>query len=135
MSVSSDRGPYGRRMLGRLFRFVVIGVVMTALAYAIFLPLLAYLRPAAAVGGAWVICVVVGYLLHRRFTFRSEGQMGRELPLFVAGSLLQLAVAAIGIELLIGAGLNATVAFLINTAVTTVVSFGFQSLVTFKRRR
>lgn len=126
---------YDPGVIDRLIRFGIIGLVMTGLAYAIFLPLVAYVRPAVAVAGAWVVCVLVGYLLNRQFTFRSQGRVDRELPLFVVGSLIQLGVAAIGIEALMGAGLRPTAAFLLNTGLTTAVSFSFQSLVTFRRNR
>lgn len=122
----------GLGVMDRFIRFAVIGLLLTGLAYSIFLPLLHYVRPAVAVSGAWIICVIAGYLLHRRFTFQSQGKVNRELPLFVTGSLLQLMVAAAGIELLMGAGLNASLAFLLNTGITTAVSFGFQTLVTFR---
>jgi len=64
-------------MMPRLLRFGLVGILTTALAYAVFVGLIAigigYI--VASVAG-WAAPMIVSYLLNRRFTFNISGVAG-----------------------------------------------------------
>jgi putative flippase GtrA len=110
-------------MMARLLRFGLVGLLTTALAYAVFVGLIAigigYIF--ASVAG-WAAPMTVSYLLNRRFTFNISGIAGppTEMATFVIGSLLQLTLSLADYSLLMGAlSLAPTPAFIINTALMT----------------
>jgi putative flippase GtrA len=121
----------------RLARFVISGGASTLVAYAVVIGLLRIgAHYSLAVAASWPAAMLTGFALNRRFTFGIRGaeKRGRDLGLFVVGSLLQLGLAIAGFGFLTeGLGLGPSLAFLVNIALTTAFSFGFQSLVTFRR--
>lgn len=87
---------------------------------------------------AWLGSVWFGFLVNRRFTFAVRGreQRLRQAGLYVLGALLQLALSYPVYGLLFDRlHWAVTPAYLVNTAVTALFGFGFQSLVTFRRPR
>jgi putative flippase GtrA len=115
-----------------------VGLLTTALAYAVFVGLIAigigYIF--ASVAG-WAAPMTVSYLLNRRFTFNISGIAGppTEMATFVIGSLLQLTLSLADYSLLMGAlSLAPTPAFIINTALMAAFSFLFMRWVTFRAK-
>ena len=121
------------RLLDRpVVRFLIVGGLNTALAFAIFRGLLRLFgdRPAmawVAQATAYALCVGTSYAMNSRWTFRSGGAHGRQIPRFLAahgGSLaLSSALVQIGVTTL---GIAPTVCWLLVTAVTTVTNFLLQ---------
>jgi putative flippase GtrA len=121
---------------GRVVRFGVSGVLSTLVAYVTFMVGLRFWHYAIAAVFSWVISVAFGFLVNRRFTFRIKGRENgaRDAVLFIIGALLQLGLALIGYHVMLDIlSLNATVAFAINLIFTSAFSFGFMSLVIFRR--
>ena len=124
-------------LVTHLRRFVVVGLISTGVAYLLFTGLLRlgvhYLLASAI---AWAISLAVGFALNRRYTFDIRGPDGRvrNLALYVMGALGQLALGSADYALMIGKlGIEATPAFIINTAIVATASFIFSKWVTFRR--
>lgn len=125
-------------MMAKFLRFGLVGVLTTALAYVVFVGLIAigigYI--VASVAG-WAAPMIVSYLLNRRFTFNISGVAGppTEMATFVIGSLLQLTLSVVDYSFLMGAlSLAPTPAFIINTALMATFSFLFMRWVTFRAK-
>jgi putative flippase GtrA len=121
----------------RLVRFGLTGALTTALSYVVFVGLIRLgLHYAIASVVSWGLGLVVGFAVNRRFTFGISGanRRGRDFSLYMVGALLQLGIGLTGYALLIGRlGLDATPAFVLNTAVTASFNFLFLRFVTFRR--
>lgn len=91
--VDAGRGP-----LGDLMAFVLVGVG-ALLAYVVLTTLLVGLNlpwPNWVMGaGCYVALVLPAYLLHRRFSFRSDAQHRVALPRYVAVQTLAVGLAAL----------------------------------------
>ena len=62
-------------LLGQLFRFGLVGGLLTLLYAVIYWPLATYVvPPVLAVVIAFAIAVTVGYLLHSRWSFKGHGR-------------------------------------------------------------
>jgi len=77
-------------------RFAAVGVVATALHIAVFALLVetSPVDPVAATAIAFGVAFVAGYLMNRRWTFRSTGAWTAELPRYLATQLAGLALNA-----------------------------------------
>lgn len=123
--------------MSRLIRFGLTGALTTALSYIGFIGLIrlgVYYEAASVV--SWGLGLFVGFTINRRFTFGISGadRRRRDFSLYLVGSLLQLGIGLTGYALLIGRlGLDATPAFILNTAVTASFNFVFLRFVTFRR--
>jgi putative flippase GtrA len=123
--------------MSRLIRFGLTGALTTALSYIGFIGLIrlgVYYEAASVV--SWGLGLFVGFTINRRFTFGISGadRRRRDFSLYLVGSLLQLGIGLTGYALLIGRlGLDATPAFILNTAVTASFNFLFLRFVTFRR--
>ena len=121
----------------RLIRFGLTGAVTTAFSYVAFIGLIrlgVYYEVASV--ASWALGLVLGFTANRRFTFGISGadRRKRDFSLYLIGSLLQLGLGLTGYALLIGhLGLDATPAFILNTAVTASFNFLFLRFVTFRR--
>ena len=122
-------------MSGRVFRFLVTGGLTTFAAYLIFITALsAGLGYRLANPIAWACTVGMGATMNRWFAFRSNTPGERWLPLYIAGAVLQLALSALGYDVLIGQlGVPPTPAFVLNTGFTASVSFLFMNFIIFRR--
>ncbi len=126
-------GPGGTRLI----RFGLTGALTTALSYIGFIGLIrrgAFYEVASA--ASWALGLVLGFSINRRFTFGISGaeRRKRDFSFYILGSLLQLGLGLTGYALLIGRlGLDATPAFILNTAVTASFNFLFLRFVTFRR--
>ena len=122
-------------MLGRVFRFLLAGSLMTLLAYFLFIGTIwVGLGYRLANPISWAGGVAVGAATNRWFTFRTVSPWARWFPLYIVGAVLQLGVSALGYEILIGVfGLTPTPAFVLNTTVTAATNFLFLNFVAFRR--
>lgn len=121
-------------------RFLVVGGANTALGYALFRALLHGLgaRPhavALAQATAYVIGVGVAFFANRRWTFRSSGTAGRELPRFLAAHLGALTLSSLLMQAGVARlGLPVALCFVLVTGVTTVLNFTTQRFWVFAAR-
>jgi putative flippase GtrA len=118
--------PSSRKQVGR---FVIVGLVNTAVAFAAFrvtFRLLQGMRgaPAAAQIVSYAVGILCSFALNRRWTFRSDLAAGPEFARFVASQLAMLTVSGGGLELTIeGLGLPATPSWVLTTGLVAGVNF------------
>jgi putative flippase GtrA len=123
-------------MIAKLFRFGVAGGATTALVYVVFLLLLRsgvhYLAASAA---AWAVGLCASFVLNRGFTFQVRRRVEiAEGVLFVTGYVLQLLLGLGVYGVLIGRlGIDPTVSFVINTAISAAFSFAFMNMAVFRQ--
>jgi putative flippase GtrA len=121
----------------RLIRFGLTGALTTALSFCVFIGLIHLgVHYEVASVASWVLGLVVGFVINRRFTFgiSGAGRRTRDFTFYVLGSLLQLGLGLTGYALLIGRlRLDPTPAFVVNTAVTASFNYLFLNFVTFRR--
>ena len=121
---AEDAGP---PMLAQLFAFVVIGgaaavayIGASAAAVATFDSLPAWLVSSLCYAGF----IVPVYLLHRRFSFRSNAAHGRALPRYVAVQLTSLGLATLFSYVAYGViGLPTLTAAIVVTVLTSGLNF------------
>lgn len=90
-------------MVGRLLRFGTVGVLVNLAGYGFFLILLfVALPPVLATGIAYVVAVLMGYLINRRWTFRSKRSHASDLPRYLLAYGVGLFVAVGTMHLLVG---------------------------------
>lgn len=125
-------------MIGKLFRFGVVGGGMTLLNYGLFIAAIRVGAPyLLAAGISWVVTVTAGYGLNRRFTFRCEswGRPG-DLASYIAGYAMQFAISLMGLQLLMGVlRLGPSLAFALNLVFTAGFSFCYMQLAVFRGPR
>lgn len=131
-----------RRLLAdQRVRFLLVGGLNTAFGYALFVILelsighrIGYLLSLYL---AYVIAVVVGFLMHRHFTYRvtGTGNVLLDLARFAGVSLVSLAVNTAALPLLVElAGLNPIPAQAIIVVATTLVNYFGHKLFSFSRK-
>jgi putative flippase GtrA len=124
--VSEDRD-VGQGAVSRLVRFGLVGALCAGVGYIVFRGSLAaglHYLPANAL--AWAISLAVGFMLNRTWTFghRPAARWQRQLGLYLAGSVAQLGISSLGLELLIGRlKLAPAPAWVLNTAACALISF------------
>lgn len=127
-----------RRLFIRARRFVLVGGLLTAYAYAAFTGLVgAGVHFMAANTAVWASGVGFGFVLNRRYTFGVRGREGaaRQFALFAVGSLAQLGLSSAGYVLLIGRfDLQPGLAFILNVGAVTVLMFGYLNFIAFQNR-
>lgn len=97
MSSISSLSPERRALLGQLIRFVLVGGFVTLLGAGLYALLVerTSLHEQVAVFLAYVLCVIVGYVLHSRFSFAGHGSRSDATTArFVVVSLVSYALNA-----------------------------------------
>ncbi len=121
-------------------RFVLIGGGNTALSFVVFQTVLRLLgrragAPALAQALGYLVGMGVGYAAHRRVTFRSDGEVGRQLPRFVAVNATLLAFTTVALEILVArAGFPASASWLGVMIASTLANFELQRRFVFAAR-
>jgi putative flippase GtrA len=111
-------GSKGTRENSEFMRFVVAGCLNTGVGFAIYcLGILFGLNYAIANSIAWIVSVVVGFLLNSRFVFRKAYRHARFLT-FVGSNVLSLIVSFALLTLLIQV-------FSVNPIVASLVAIPF----------
>ena len=126
---------------GSLTRFLITGATNTVLSFLLFRALLFVYegRVAAAAGLAqattYAIAIPILFAVSRRWTFRSQGSVAREVPRFLSAHLGLLCMSSVllqaGVSLL---GLPVTPCWVLVTAITTVTNFLAQRYWVFRPR-
>ncbi len=120
----------------QVIRYVVVGLISTAINYGMFIATIAVgLHYLVAATISSVVTVIAGYFMHRTFTFLAPGPANvKEFASFMSVFAVQYALAMGGYMFLIGyLELGPSLAFVINSAVVTVVAFTLLRSVTFRR--
>jgi putative flippase GtrA len=117
-------------------RYGIVGLVSTAVNYAIFISAIAlgvHYLVAATLGSA--ITVIIGYYLNRSYTFASrEPATAFEFASFVAVFGVQYALAMGGYALLVGYfRINVSIAFVLISVFLFCVAFTLLKSITFRR--
>ncbi len=86
-------------MFGQLVRYAITGGGVTLLGAAIYtgLVLSTAIHPQLAMFAAYVVCVMVGYVLHSRWSFRGHGNRdnpGKTTTRFFVASMISYALNA-----------------------------------------
>ena len=119
----------------RLFRFALVGSVVTAASYVVFTGLVGLgLHYLAAATAGWACGTGLSFVLNKRFTFAvRRAATWSDGALFLLGYGVQLGLGLVAYAILIsGLGLSPTAAFVTNLALTSTVSFAFMQLAVFR---
>ncbi len=112
----------------KFLRFLVVGVVNTAVGYGLYAALvLAGLGPQAALAMAFALGVLWNYGTHARLVFGTGGY--RRLPAYAVAYLAIYAVNAFGLARAIAGGVDPLVAQLVLAVVMAGLSFVLISVV------
>lgn len=80
-----------KHSLSEMFSYLLTGVATTLINYVVYLTLLHFKVDYLASNTiAWIFAVSFAYIANRRFVFRSENQIGKELVSFVSLRFLTL---------------------------------------------
>jgi putative flippase GtrA len=116
------------RVLGKLGRFGVVGIVVTAFNYLLYVTMISfgfhYLVPTTI---GWFLGLVVAFVGNKYWTFgRRSRTSAREAGRFIFAYLLQLVFGSCTLLMMIDAlGLDPNPAYFINLALTAGFSFLF----------
>jgi putative flippase GtrA len=109
--------------LARILRFGVVGVINTAVYYACYLALKAFLPYLAAHVIAFVIAMIGSFFLNCLYTFRIKPTW-RKFLLFPLSNLTNFVVTSVGLYVLVGRlHMNSTIAPLVAAAAAIPVTF------------
>lgn len=123
--VEALKGPGGR--------YLAVGVLNTAVQLGLFqLALLLGQGLMAALVFSWAIAIAHSYAWNRRWTFRSQGAVARQLPRFLAVTFFCMGLNAVMLRALVGLGLRPLSAQVLCLGVTTAVGYLAQRLWTFR---
>lgn len=119
--------------LSRLFRYLVVGGIATAIQYAVLVLLVRAFgiapTPASTIG--FVLSAGVNYLLNYRFTFQSDRPHGPAAAKFALLAGTGLLINAAIMHLMTGAGVEYLIAQVCATGVVLFFGFISNSLWTF----
>lgn len=123
-SFASNLQGLSTAFLGSGLRYALVGVLNTALSYAVF-----YVGVHRGIGHllalavSYAVGVVHSFLWNRYWTFKAEGAFRRQVPKFLAVTLVTFALNAVMLQALVHAGLPAAMAQLFCLVVTTAVGY------------
>ena len=123
-----------REEAARMAKFVVVGVMNTAVTYVVYVALRALgVGIFAANLAGYVAGVANSFVWSRRWVFRRRtGHIGRQAALFVAGFGLCYGVQWLALRALLAAGVGEYVAQLLAMCVYTGLNFLFNRCLTFR---
>ncbi|WP_137109340.1 GtrA family protein [Rhodobacter sp. SY28-1] len=118
-------------------RFLVVGGTLAAI-YALLAALATSQLPwpkAVSAGVAWVVCIPLGFWLHRQFSFHGSGQHRFALGLYAGTQLLGIGIGA-GTSYLFATGdfWPDLLVHLCASALAAVASFGLNRRFTFPKQ-
>ncbi len=135
------RSAMNRLLSRREVRFIIVGGLNTVVGYAVFVLLEAWIFGAARWGyaasliGSYIVGMLVGYLLYRRFVFDDQARWTSSLPKFILTNLVTLALNGAILALLVEvAQLPRLGAQIVALIVTVIVSYIGHSLFSFRSR-
>ena len=110
--------------LMRLLRFLAIGVLNTAVGYAIYAVLvLVGLSPQPALALAFALGILWNYMTHARLVFTESARGLKRLPAYAACYALIYLLNAVALDRAIGAGLSPLVAQALLAPFAALLSF------------
>lgn len=122
----------------QFIKFAFVGVLNTAIHYAVFYVLYAYVGfyHLLASGIGYVIATVNSYILNRRWTFRSRSvAVGQEFGRFFLVNLASMSVNLLSMAVLVEiVGIDPPIAQLLTIALTLAVNFTGNKLWTFRQQ-
>ena len=118
----------------RLLTYGAVGCANTAIDWCVFTVCTELLHASPPLGHAlgYVCGMTSNYILNRVYTFRDGdgGSLKRQLPLFIAISLLSLGVSTLVVWLLTRWGVNKYVAKVVSMALSTTINYlGIKTIV------
>lgn len=109
--------------MARFGRYGLIGIASNAFCYGVFLLLLwLAVPPVAASGMVYLLGLSISYLANRKWSFRSEGTHGQDLPRFLAAYGIGLVFSMSFIWVLIH-WMHPAIAQILTTIATAVVIY------------
>lgn len=115
-------------------RFLIVGVINTAVGYALFAVFLLFFGYLASLYLSYAVAVTVAFVLHRRFTFRVRGNVAVDFVRFVGVYVVSLAVNTVVLPVLVEVvGLHPLVAQGISLVITTLISYVGHKWFSFRR--
>jgi putative flippase GtrA len=125
----------------REVRFIIVGGVNTVVGYAVFVALEVWAFGearwgyAASLVGSYIVGILVGYLLYRRYVFDDRSRWTTSLPRFVLTNLVTLALNGVILALLVElAQMPRLGAQIVALVVTVIASYAGHSLFSFRSR-
>ncbi|ARS28660.1 GtrA family protein [Sphingomonas sp. KC8] len=106
MNSTNGRMAYYRELLGQLIRYAITGGIASVVHLGLYWSLaeIAHVAPLIANLVGYVCAVIVGYVIHSRWSFRGHGQrdnLARTGGRFVAVSLVSLGLNSFWVWLLV----------------------------------
>jgi putative flippase GtrA len=119
----------------QLLRYCVVGGINTAIGFSIIVACMSGLGmpPPAANAAGLLAGYLLGYTLHRRYTFRSTVAHGRGLPAFLAVTAIGYAANMAVLLLLIANGIEPILAQAIAILTYVALTFVLNATVVFGR--
>lgn len=122
------------RPLGQVFRFLAVGVLGTAINFAVFTASLqGGIHYVAASFLGWAIALVAGFCLNRALTFRSSGGVAgeffRTIVVYLAQQLFMIAALVLAVDTL---GIPPRTAFFLALPIAVALSFFGMRLFVFR---
>lgn len=118
-------------------RFIIVGGVNTLITYLIYvLMVYAGINHLVSMAAVYVIGIVTGYILNRRFTFESRqkpaGEFARYVLVYAAVFFIALGTLHVIVDRI---GVNAYAGGAVNIAIVTVISWFGHKFFTFRNIR
>jgi putative flippase GtrA len=125
--------------------FLIVGGINTVVGFALFVGFDLLLGPTVdaltgevigsliILGCAHVVGTLFAFVLHRRFVFRVQGHVVRDLLRFESVYLVALGINALALPLLVHAGMERIIAQALITLATTVISYAGHRYFSFRR--
>lgn len=117
-------------LAGKLLRFAIVGVVVTASYSSVAYAGLAWLRLSPIMSSvlACSAAIVVSYLGQKYFTFRSTVGHQLELPKFLAACMIAVVASTVCLSVVTHAGWDFRIAILISALVLPLCNFTVMNL-------
>lgn len=129
--------PERRKLAGQVFRYLFNGGLNTVIGLSLifFFMHVVQLSPQLSNFIAYAITLFTSFFLHKRFTFKSKGNIRRELALFFLVYWLSYFGNLGSLSLLLHWKVQPGIAQILSSAVFVVVSFILQRVVIFSRQQ
>ena len=109
-----------------VLKFIVVGVFSTIVNYLCFYILYEFVHINYMISSAsgYMLGVLAGYVLNKRWTFKSDSKSKTEIVKYYVVYLISLAISLKALELLVtGFGLDPKIAQILVIGISTVINF------------
>ena len=111
-----------KHLFRQFMKFGAIGVLNTALFYALYLVLLTVIKPASAYYLAYVLSMIFAVLANLKFTFEKLATT-RKFTMFVGVYLVSMYMGGLVLNMLIGLSIHPSLAGILTIGVTVMTNF------------